>query len=194
MPGKTFGEEYFSEIFNQQLASLSSIARPVSRVISHIMLSNCDDVKVILDLNRVDRDASDLTDISFENIENLSVRFEQLNHARIFVFTNIISNKLSGRMPERSSSVKMYFRQQNPKKKEQTSVAFQNIDIQSNIRLLNIQDIGEVRVVDSNFRNIDTLEIVHPTKCYTSMDTFRDSEVACTKDALFFASRYSSTR
>ena len=167
----------------------------MSQKITHVILSNCNRVRIILDLDRVDRDASELTDISFENVENLSVQFKSIVQPRMrFVFTNIVSNQLSGSISGRSSTLEMFFRQFNTADKDQTSVTFMNIDIQANIRLLNFQDIGHVRVVDSHFDNIDTLDILHSTKCHSGLDNYRENEVTCSKEELFFASRYSSTR
>ena len=192
---ETFGEELFSEIFNPRLGSLSSCARPVSQKVTHIILGNCNTVRIILDLDRVDRDAAELTDISFEDIENLSVQFKNIVQPRMkFVFTNIVSNQLTGRISGRSTILDMFFRHFNIASGDQTSVTFRNIDIQANINLLNFQDIGHVRVVDSHFDNINTLDILHSTKCHTSLENFRESEVRCSKEYLFFASRFSSTR
>jgi len=192
---QTFGEELFSEIVNPRLAPLSSFARPVSQKVTHVILSKCNTVRIILDMDRVDRDATELTDISFEDIENLSVQFRSIVQPRMkFVFTNIVSNQLSGSISGRSTTLDMFFRQFNIDGSGQTSVTFRNIDIQANIHLLNFQDIGHVKVVDSRFSNIDNLDILHSTKCHNTLDNFRESEVECTKEVLFFASRYSSTR
>jgi len=194
---ESFEEEYFSEIINPQLAQLSSFARPVSKTISHIILSNCKKLKIILDLDRVDSDASELTDISLEYIENLSVKFRNIVQPRMrFVFTNIMFNQLTGSISGRSNTIEMFFRQFNRADRDQTSVTFRNIDIQANIRLMNFQDIGHVRVVDSNFAKIDTLDLIplQNIKCHTSLESYRGSEVTCSKEELFFASRYSSTR
>ena len=139
--------------------------------------------------------ASELTDISFENIDNLSVRFRNSVQPRMrFVFTNIVIIQLFGSISGRRSTVEMFFREFNTEYKDVTSVTFRNIDIQANIRLLNFQDVGHIRVIDSHFANIDTLDILHSTKCHTSLDSYRESEVTCSKDELFYSSRYSSTR
>ena len=184
----SFGEENFSEIFNPRLGQISSYARPVSQKITHIILSNCNRVRIILDLDRVDRDASELTDISFEDIENLSVQFRSIAQSRMrFVFTNIVSNQLSGSISGRSSTLEMFFRQFNTEDKDQTSVTFMNIDIQANIRLLNFQDIGHVRVVNSHFDNIDTLDILYSTKCHSGLDNYRGRKLHVTRKPILFS-------
>jgi len=190
---ESYREELFSDIFNPHLVPLSSYVRPVSQKITHIILSNCKTVRVTLDLDRVDRDATELTDVSFEYIENLNIKFRNIVQPRMrFVFTNIVLNQLSGSVSDRSSSLEMFFRQFDIVNKDQTSVTFSNLNMESNIRLLNFQDIGHVRVIDSYFSNIDTLDILHSTKCYTSMDTY--TQVTCSKEQLFFAKRYDTTR
>ena len=88
--------------------------------------------------------------------------------------------------------LEMLFRQILKDDQDQTSVTFRNLNVESNIRLLNFQDIGHVRVIDSYFSNIDTLDILHSTKCYTSMDSY--TQVTCSKGQLFFAKQYDTTR
>ena len=113
---------------------------------THIILSNCNTVKIILDLERVDRDVTELTDISFENIETLSVQFRNIIQPRMrFVFTNIVLNTLTGSIPNRKTILEMFFRQFNIGSSDKTSVIFRNINIESNVRLMNFQDIGTVK-------------------------------------------------
>ena len=71
----TFGTERFSAVFNPYLASFASSSRPVSQKISHIILSACNNqnINLQLDLENLRTDAARLTDISFENINKLSV-------------------------------------------------------------------------------------------------------------------------
>ena len=187
---ETFGEEFFSEIFNPQL---SSHVQSSFEKITHIMIGQCSNIRIILDLYNVNKEVSELTDISFDNIENLSVKFRNLAQPRMrFVFTNIMFNQLSGSISGRNSMLEMFFRQILKEDQDQTSVTFRNLNMESNIRLLNFQDIGHVRVIDSYFSNIDTFDILHSTKCYTSMDSY--TQVTCSKEQLFSASRYDSTR
>ena len=74
-PAGTFGTERFSAVFNPYLASFASSSRPVSQKISHIILSACNNqnINLQLDLENLRTDAARLTDISFENINKLSV-------------------------------------------------------------------------------------------------------------------------
>ena len=190
--GQHVNEESFSEIFNPQLISFSSYLRPVSQKITHITLVNCKTINIILDLDKLNKDASDLSDVSFEDIENLNVEFRSIVEPRMkLVFTNILYNQLSGTIHGNNSTVEMFFRQIQKVDKDQTTVIFGNLNIQADIGLLNFQDIGHVRVIDSYFSNIDTLDILHSTKCHTS---YRDPEVKCSKEDLFYSSTFSTRR
>ena len=62
-------------MFNPFLDSFSSTSRPVSQKISHIILSNCQNqnINLQLDLANLRTDAARLTDISFEKINKLTV-------------------------------------------------------------------------------------------------------------------------
>ena len=62
-------------MFNPFLASFASSSRPASHKISHIILSNCrnQNINLDLDLENLRSGAARLTDISFENINQLSV-------------------------------------------------------------------------------------------------------------------------
>jgi len=188
--GQQVNKESFSEIFNPQLISFSSYLRPVSQKITHITLVNCKTINIILDLDKLNKDASDLSDVSFEDIENLNVEFQSIVEPRMkLVFTNILYNQLSGTIHNSNSTMEMFFRQLQKVDRDQTTVIFSNLNIQADIGLLNFQDIGHVRVIDSYFSNIDTLDILHSTKCHTS---YRDPEVKCSKEDLFYSSTFST--
>jgi len=190
IPGQQVIEESFSEIFNPQLISFSSYIRPVSQKITHITLVNCKNINILLDLDKLNKDASDLSDVSFEDIEHLNVEFESIVQPRMkLVFTNVNYNQLSGTIHSNNSTLEMFFRHLYKTDMDQTTVTFSNLNIQSNIGLLSFQDIGHVRVIDSYFSNIDNLDILHSTKCHTS---YRVSEVKCSKEDLFYSSTFST--
>ena len=190
--GEHVQEELFSEIFNPQLRSFSSYIRPMSQRITHIILVNCKTINIILDLDRLDRDASDLSDVSFEDIADLNIEFRNLVQSRMkLVFTNIKSSQISGNIYNNNCTMEMFFRQLKKSDRDETSVTFSNVNIQAKIQVLNFQDIGHVRVIDSHFDSIDTLDILHSTKCHTS---YRNPEVKCSKEALFYSSTFSPRR
>ena len=164
----------------------------MSQRITHIILVNCKTINIILDLDRLDRDASDLSDVSFEDIADLNIEFRNLVQPRMkLVFTNIKSSQISGNIYNNNCTMEMFFRQLRKSDRDESSVTFSNVNIQAKIQVLNFQDIGHVRVIDSHFDSIDTLDILHSTKCHTS---YRNPEVKCSKEALFYSSTFSPRR
>ena len=146
-------------------------------------------------MNRVSKDATELTEISFENIENLSLQFQNIVQPKMrFVFTNIVDNEIFGSVSGRSLTIEMFFRQLKKATKGETSVTFRNVNVEAKIRLLNFQNIGHLRVVDSHFENIKFLDILHSPKCHTSLNSYIESEVTCSKNELFYSSTYASER
>ena len=83
----------------------------------------------------------------------------------------------------------MFFRQ---RRSQQSSVTFDRVNIQSNVRLLNFQDVGDITVASSYFRQIELLEIRESrlaTKCHDTLDdNFYRTDVQCTKEKLFYGS------
>ena len=71
----TFGFEKFSEIFNPYINAFVVGNRPVSQQISHIVLRNCRDINLELDIINLRRDGARITDLSFQNINTLNIRF-----------------------------------------------------------------------------------------------------------------------
>merc|ERR1719192_397942 len=107
-------------------------------------------ISIKLDLASLDRATTAITDLSFENIDQLKVEFSSLQESRIrLVFTDIAQTVLSGEIKERLSKIEMFFRARALKKRP--TVAFSNLRVVPSIRLLNFQDISEVRVESSSF-------------------------------------------
>ena len=179
---ETFDEELLSEILNPKLPE------SVGQKVTHLILGSCKTLRIVVDLDKVDKDATEITDISFTDVQNLSLEFRNnVRPGMIFVFTNIMFNQLSGSISTRSNNVKMFFRELNKLSRDLTSVIFKNINIGANLRLLNFQDIGHVRVIDSYFASIEDLDIPHTTKCHTSN---RQAVVTCDRDTLFYSSTF----
>jgi len=188
----TFGTERFSSIFNPFLASFDSSSRPVSQKISHIILSNCrnQNINLELDLGNLRSTAARLTDISFENMNQLSVELRGVTQSHTnFIFTDILDTKIRGSLPDISSTVQMFFRQTRG---QQSSVTFDRADIQSSLRLLNFQDVADITVSSSYFRQIESLEIRGSrlaSKCHDTLDdNFYRTDVECSKQELFYRS------
>merc|ERR1711936_390756 len=188
----TFGTERFSAVFNPYLASFASSSRPVSQKISHIILSACNNqnINLQLDLENLRTDAARLTDISFENINKLSVELRGLPQSQTnLIFTDILDTEVMGQLPDISTTVQMFFRQT---RSQQSSVSFNKVNIQANVRLLNFQDVAHITVADSYFRQIELLEIRESrvaTKCHDTLDqNFYRTDVDCNKENLFYRS------
>ena len=131
---ETFGNELLSEILNPKLP------QSVSQKVTHLILGSCKTLRIVLDLDMVDKDATEITDISFTNVKNLRLEFRNnVQPGMVFVFTNIMVNQLSGSISARSTNVKMFFRELNKSIKDLTLVMFKNINIAANLKLLNFQ-------------------------------------------------------
>ena len=105
------------------------------------------------------------------------------------IFTDILDTKIRGSLPDISSTVQMFFRQT---RSQQSSVTFHRADIQSSIRLLNFQDVADITVASSHFRQIQSLEIRGSrlaSKCHDTLDeNFYRRDVECSKEKLFYGS------
>ena len=92
-----------------------------------------------------------------------------------------------GQLPDMSTTVQMFFRQT---RSQQSSVSFNKVNIQANVRLLNFQDVAHITVADSYFRQIELLEIRESrvaTKCHDTLDqNFFRTDVDCNKENLFY--------
>ena len=106
------------------------------------------------------------------------------------IFTDILDTKIRGSLPDISSTVQMFFRQT---RSQQSSVTFDRADIQSSVRLLNFQDVADITVAASYFRQIQSLEIRGSrlaSKCHDTLDdNFYRTDVECSKEELFYSSR-----
>jgi len=185
----TFGFEKFSEIFNPYINAFVVGNRPVSQQISHIVLRNCRDINLELDLINLRRDGARITDLSFQNINTLNIRFSNIVERRLnMIFDNIISTELSGSLQSTDLELRMFFREP---KSRQGSVIFNNINVAATINVLNLQDVAHLTVANSYFRQIRDLEIIQRTvrtKCHNTVDnSFYSRDVDCSKENLFYA-------
>ena len=132
--------------------------------------------------------------MSWSNI--LSQNSSQPQHCRgltqshtNFIFTDILDTKIRGSLPDISSTVQMFFRQT---RSQQSSVTFDQADIQSSLRLLNFQDVADITVASSYFRQIQSLEVRGSrlsSKCHDTLDdNFYRRDVECSREKLFYRS------
>merc|ERR1712126_39969 len=134
-------------------------------LVSHLMIVGCPILSITIDLAHLDRTTSAITDLSFEDIRQLKVKFSSLQESRIrLVFTNIEETILTGEIDERLSKIEMFFRARTLQRRP--TVIFSRLRVVPTIRLLNFQDISEVRVEGCSFSEISPLDIVHPTVCH----------------------------
>ena len=107
------------------------------------------------------------------------------------IFTDILDTVIRGRLPDTTRTVQMFFRLRQ-RRSQQSSVTFDRVNIQSNVRLLNFQDVADITVASSYFRQIELLEIRESrltTKCHDTLDdNFYRTDVQCTKEKLFHRS------
>ena len=86
------------------------------------------------------------------------------------IFTDIVDTEVKGALPDTSARVQMFFRQT---RSQQSSVTFNRVNIQSTVRLLNFQDVADITVAASYFRQIESLEIRGSrlsSKCHDTLD------------------------
>ena len=105
------------------------------------------------------------------------------------IFTDIVDTEVKGALPDTSARVQMFFRQT---RSQQSSVTFNTVNIQSTVRLLNFQDVADITVASSHFRQIQSLEIRGSrlaSKCHDTLDeNFYRRDVECSKEELFYRS------
>ena len=105
------------------------------------------------------------------------------------IFTDIVDTEVKGALPDTSARVQMFFRQT---RSQQSSVTFNRVNIQSTVRLLNFQDVADITVAASYFRQIESLEIRGSrlsSKCHDTLDeNFYRRDVECSKEELFYRS------
>ena len=82
---------------------------------SHILLSNCGEVRLTMDLAYLSNSEADITDISFEDINDLYINFESgsgfgsgSNYMK-YVFTNINNLEMTG-VIESQNDMRMFIR------------------------------------------------------------------------------------
>ena len=165
--------------------------------ITQITLVKCNTIYLILDLDKVDRNSAQINNLGFEDIHDLILEFKSLNNEDIkFMFTNIISSQLIGKILKRSEMLEMFFKQSRKSYRNKTSVSFLNLDVRSSIDMLSFQNIGHVTVSDSHFENISNLDIPSNTKCHNNNNrqVSEATDVSCSISDLFHGSKYSPTR
>ena len=182
----SFGFERFSDIFNPYIRAFADKGR--GQRISLIVLRDCRDVKIDLDLeNLTNRDAHRITDVSFQNMASLGLRMRSASErALTIIFDEIKNTEVSGSLNQRDLVLKMFFRDRRSQR-PQGSVTFTNLELESTLSLLNLMNLADFTVDNSYFRRVDEVDFRGVTRCHNTKDTasFYRPEVECSKENLF---------
>ena len=178
----SFGYERFSDVFNPYIQAFAERSR--GQKISHIVLRNCGDIKIKLDLENLRTDAHRITDVSFQRMNSLGLLMQSASERSLtIVIENIQNTEVSGGLNQRDLILKMYFRQLG----SQGSVTFTNLELEPTLSLVNLVNIADFTVTNSYFRRVDQVDFRGGTRCYNTEDTggFYRTEVDCSKENLF---------
>ena len=178
----SFGYERFSDVFNPYIQAFAERSR--GQKISHIVLRNCGDIKIKLDLENLRTDAHRITDVSFQRMNSLGLLMQSASERSLtIVIENIQNTEVSGGLNQRDLVLKMYFRELG----SQGSVTFTNLDLEPTLSLVNLVNIADFTVTNSYFRRVDQVDFRGGTRCYNNEDTggFYRTEVDCSKENLF---------
>jgi len=96
---QTIGQEYFSEIISK---SVDTEPQGNPKV-SHVILKNCEMIDIVLDLDNLDRNRFQVTDVSFMDVPTLNIMFSELARAKPklqLVVENSYTTTLSGTLEE----------------------------------------------------------------------------------------------
>jgi len=185
--------------FRNEIINLNSYNRPQALQVTHIILQRCSRARILLDLENINTEFADITDVSFEEIDDLFVNFDvtgangyspNTNDVR-YVFTNIRNLEMTGRISG-DQQLQMFIRSWSRNLGSSSmDVLFRELQVQSTIHLLNIQDVRTVRVVNSKFERIDNLDVKNTAKCYLSLSY--SEPASCTKTDLFYVSDFTAS-
>jgi len=184
--------ESLSAMLNEELIKLSP-GRPSAVLVRKLIITDCpQSLRLLFDLGSLNRRLAAVNYITFENMDNLSLRFESLQVPEdTFVFTDINNLRLTGAITGQSA-LQFFFRDLS--KDRETNILFDGLQISGNVQLLNFQDIASLSVEGTRFGQLNEVDFFHVDRCYSAAGS-RD-QVACRKEDLFTSSRPtpSSTR
>lgn len=154
-----------------------------------MVLRNCRDIRIELDLDNLRRDAARISHLSFQTIDSLMIQLRNINERSInMVFDDVLKTEFSGRISSPDLILNMYFREL---RSSQGSVTFNRVSIEATVKVLNLVNMAHLTVTsDSYFRRLEELEIRQSsvaTKCHSQLDNnnFYTPDVECNKDSLF---------
>ena len=169
---------------------------PNNPKVSHIVLKQCKNLDLLLDITNLDPVQYDITDLSFEYTPYLNLQFDQPRQSSLkLVVQNSIKTTLKGTLEENQNNIQMFFRNVGGSSDNyrRSEVIFDNFFSRSSIDLLNFINIGNIIVDTSSIQNVDNFEIRDreiirdPTNCFKiADDNVSRVRVNCTRQELFY--------
>ena len=156
----TRGREPLSALLNPELSARSSLVRPVSERVGQVVVAGCGTLDLLLDLDQLDSRATDLTDLSFQDMASVVVAWAGRARPRLrLVFTDIPVVTVTGSLRHPAARIEMFFRQLGPAGRDSSRVTFRDTHMQADIRLLNFLNVAHLAVSGSSFNSVAAVDI-----------------------------------
>ena len=180
----TYGQERLSEIIKKNV-NLDS--PPNNPKVTHILLQECENLDLLLDIKYLDPDQYDLNVLSFVSTPELKLEFNQPRQSSLkLVVQDSFKTILKGTLEENQNNIEMFFRQVGSANFRRSEVIFENFFSRSSIHLLNFINIGKIIVDGSSIQRIDNFDARDPTNCFKIADDNSRVRVNCTRQELFY--------
>ena len=180
----TYGKERLSEIIKKNV-NLDS--PPNNPKVTHILLQQCENLDLLLDIKYLDPDQYDLNVLSFVSTPELKLEFNQPRQSSLkLVVQDSFKTILKGTLEENQNNIEMFFRQVGSANFRRSEVIFENFFSRSSIHLLNFINIGNIIVDGSSIQSIDNFDARDPTNCFKIADDNSRVRVNCTRQELFY--------
>ena len=154
---------------------------------THILLQQCENLDLLLDIKYLDPDQYDLNVLSFVSTPELKLEFNQPRQSSLkLVVQDSFKTILKGTLEENQNNIEMFFRQVGSANFRRSEVIFENFFSRSSIHLLNFINIGKIIVDGSSIQRIDNFDARDPTNCFKIADDNSRVRVNCTRQELFY--------
>ena len=152
----TRGREPLSALLNPELSAMAFYSERVGQVV----VAGCGTLDLLLDLDQLDSRATDLTDLSFQDMASVVVAWAGRARPRLrLVFTDIAVVTVTGSLRHPAARIEMFFRQLGPAGRDSSRVTFRDADMQADIRLLNFLNVAHLAVLGSSFNSVAAVDI-----------------------------------
>ena len=164
---------------------------PNNPKVTHVLLQDCENLDLLLDITNLDSAHYDLTDLSFHSTPYLKLEFNQPRLSSLnLVVHSVDSFKaiLKGTLAENQNKIQMFFRQVGLDTDfRRSEVIFENFFSRSSIHLLNFINIGNIVVDGSSIQTVENFDARDPaTNCFKIADDESRVRVNCTRQELFY--------